>query len=236
MKEELKQYNKVRDSKSVTQWYGKMQSIRALIQLIPSIGGFLDTLLGIPAYYFEQERLELLFKYIGDIFESIEHERLNLDWANTDQFRDILRIAIESSAKSRSEEKIKMNAMILSNTLFVENDGSFMPEEYLLALEDLTPIEISALFTFYETVKDQQQLRESGNAKAAEKLSWRESIKQQCRLDDEDIEFIMKRIQRSGLISELVGANLSYSGGSYRINPTFERLVDYLSKNPIYSE
>jgi hypothetical protein len=234
MKKSLEKFNEQLQRKSWTEWYSsKLPAVRAIVQAIPYIGGPLDTILAMPGQLFQQERVELLFRYIGEVLSRVDQEYVKTEWVYSDEFRDLLVQAIESSIRTRSEEKIRINAMILTNVLIVPNDGRFLPEEYMKALADLTPIEVKALLVFYKAFEDLQSNLTDNELQRATKTGWKERLQNECGIDPEDVIFLMKRLERTGFVSEITGAYLGYGGGQFYPTESLKRLMEYLSLNPL---
>jgi hypothetical protein len=232
--EALEKFNKQLQRKSWVEWYSSnLPAVRAAVQAIPVIGGPLDTMLAMPGQLFQEERVELLFRYIGEAVSRLDQDCLKKEWVYSDEFRDILIQAIESSARSRSEEKIRINAMILTNVLIVPNDGQFWPEEYLKALADLTPREVKALFVFYKAFEGLHSDSGENELQRAQKTSWAEMLQEECGIDPYDVIFLMRRLERTGFVSEITGSYLGYSGGQFYPSESLRKLMEYLSLNPL---
>jgi hypothetical protein len=233
MNEALEKFNEQLQRKSWTEWYCNLPAVRAVVQALPVIGGPLDTMLAMPGQLFQQERVELLFRFIGEALSHFDQDFLKKEWVNSDEFRDILVQAIESSARSRSEEKIRINAMILTNVLAVPNDGQFWPEEYMKALADLTPREVKALFVFYKAFEEVNSDSGDNELQKASKTSWAEMLQNECGIDPGDITFLMKRLERTGFVFEITGGYFGYGGGQFCPTESLRRLMEYLSLNPL---
>ncbi|MGM0710696.1 hypothetical protein [Brevibacillus parabrevis] len=202
--------------------------LRALVQMIPAFGPLVDAFLALPGTKYKEQRLNHLLLLIYQSIRAIDDKVLNLEWANTPEFQDMLEIAIESSVKSRSNEKIIINAMILTNLLAVKNDeGRFRPEEYLRAMADLTPLEVKVIKTFFE-VEEKNKERDNNQ----DSLDPRQVIVEKLGIEGDDLTFILKRVERSGFIKEAVGAMFGYGGGLYSITPSCRKLMEYLSLHP----
>lgn len=62
----------------------------------------------------------------------------------------------------------------------------------------------------------------------ASSLRWREKITEDCGIDNEDIDFIIKRLERTGFISKITGTYFDYAGGEIKITKSFLRFMEYI--------
>ncbi|MFV1455488.1 hypothetical protein [Bacillus mycoides] len=209
---------------------------KAIIAGIPTIGASIDAILSSKQAEYKEKRIKELLYFLKAALDKVEKNKIDKEWAESEEFYDLLRNAVESSTKGRSVEKIKMNAMILSNVLTVENNDNYRPEEYLDTLSELTALECKILLIVYERFQAVQA--ENGNKiELSRKADWKEAIIKQCSIDKDDLDFVMKRLERTGFIKEITaGAILSYNGGEYYVTGTFEKFMGYLKLNPIAEE
>lgn len=226
---------------SSAELYSENGVVRAIMQMIPYVGPLLDTVLASPGTKQKEERLLLLFSLFYQSLVSLQEqiglqqfdEKLKL--VNNDDFYDMLLSAIESSARTRSREKIIMNSMILSNLMAVKNEGVFWPEEYLNAIEQLTSMEVQVLLIFYKAYNNKQSKEEENELEKAKKVDIRGKIQEQLYIDQEDLDFILKRLERSGFIKEISGTYYDYLGGIYTVTDSLLRMMKYLAQNPLNS-
>ena len=47
-------------------------------------------------------------------------------------------------------------------------------------------------------------------------------------IDEEDLNFLLKRTESTGLIREITGTYLNYDGGTYIMNETLRKFMDSL--------
>ncbi|PEE56858.1 hypothetical protein CN277_11100 [Bacillus cereus] len=227
-------FNEILNSKTLAEEYGDSAIMKSIVQLFPG-GSIVDTALSVNGNKIKDVRIRKLFIFIKEAIDKLDREKISIEWIESVEFYDILQAAILSSANTRSEEKIKVNAMILTNVISGgENDKNYRPEEYLSALSDLTPLECKVLFTFNKRF---QKISDSSGTelKKAKEMKWKEAIIEECKIDLEDVSFIMKRLERSGFVKEITGTYLSYIGGEYTQTEAMSKFIEYLSMNPLYS-
>jgi len=115
--------------------------LRAKIQLIPGIGGALDTLLsGLGAKY-QFERLEHL---INEVYDQLKHIKNFNAIEPTEPLYDFMMGVFDQAIKSRSEKKRKRFANLVANQV-VRNSQWDEAETACRLLGDLTEIHIQVL-------------------------------------------------------------------------------------------
>jgi DNA-binding MarR family transcriptional regulator len=218
-------------NESLIEIYGGSGVTKAIVQLIPWVGTFINEILSEKSNKIKEKRLETFLNALYDCIKDLDKSTLKNNWINSEEFYDLLDRAISSSLKTRSKEKIQINAFILSNVLHLkENEQNFRPEEYLAALEDLTPLEVKALLTIYQT----DLLNETNKANGKEEhITYPVALQKECGLDSSEVIFMLKRLERTGFVTELTGAFIGYTGGEYITTSALKRLKEYLSLNPI---
>lgn len=227
---------------TITSKYSSNNILRALVQMIPFVGPLFDAIIAIPGDKYKEERLNrfllLLYKSIKEIegTQAKEEFHNNSGWINSEEFYDILNLAIEGSLKSRSKEKMLINVMILTNLLSVNNNDNFRPEEYIYALESLSPIEVKILLIFYKSYsKESDNITHESELQKASRIDVKANMIKEIGIDEADLLFMLKRIEKSGFIKEITGTYFNYTGGSFTITESLNKMMDYLSKHPFHT-
>ncbi|HDR4614609.1 TPA: hypothetical protein QCQ90_002168 [Bacillus cereus] len=209
--------------------------IKAIMAGIPTVGASIDAIISSKQAEYKEKRIKELFYFLKAALDKVEENKIDKEWVESEEFFDLLRNAVESSTKSRSIEKIKMNAMILSNVLTIENKENYRPEEYLAILSELTTQECKALLVVYERFESLKGV-DGNDIELSRRAGWKEAIIEKCSIDKADLDFIMKRLERTGFIKEITGARFSYTGGEYYVTGTFEKFMEYLKLNPLLKD
>jgi hypothetical protein len=216
---------------SLLEMYNDMPIAKAIVQLIPGIGTFINEILSNKGGKIKEQRLESFLNALYECIRIVDQSTIKKEWVQSEEFYDLLNAAIESSLKTRSKEKLYINAMIITNSLILENKDRFMPEEYLSAISDLTPLELKALVVIYKEFESAKRLPEQNDLQFSKSVNWKESLKNKCELSDEDFIFLMKRLERTGFVKEITGMYFDYEGGEFMITPSFGKFIEYLSTN-----
>ena len=213
--------------------------IRALVQMIPIVGPLIDGIMATPGNQFKDRRINefllLLYhscKVLEDRMTNLEFEA-NIKWANTEEFYDMFNLALEGATKSRGREKRIMNVMILTNIFSVKNEGQFRPEEYIFALEQLSPLEVKIILLFYQIcIRDAEHIDNESELQRANRIDAQGKIVTELGIDREDLLFLLKRIEKSGFIKEITGSFWGYVGGRFTITESLNRMMTYISNHP----
>ncbi len=116
--------------------YAEVTLLRASVQIIPYIGGALDTLLSGKGSEIQRQRIEHMLKNLSERLSKIESAKV---LEPTEEFYDLSLAVFDGAVKSRSEEKRNRFASILVNQVKKEAawDESEMAVHILNSLEDI---------------------------------------------------------------------------------------------------
>ena len=166
-------------------------------------------------------------------------------YVESKEFFDLVFQAWESTKRTRHDEKIRLYAKLLAGAIPLQSRQQDSPEDYLTVLAELSLKELQVARALYTQQRDApasdennfQWLRRIGAVDLEDKgekykgLGQWKKLRRECPLvADEDMEFVLLRLQRSGLVNEVSGTILDYSGGAYVINNTLRKLMHYLER------
>lgn len=204
-----------------------MDWLRSLVVAIPGIGGSLDLLIAGRGQRLAQERIVNLLSGLKEEMSEVRSDMLDRVFLETDEWADLVIKAVDAATKSRDKAKIRLYARILRSAATFQDRGAFSPEEYLDALAELTPREVVVARAIYGRQQDVPS-SEQDLFKWAKDRGW-DRLPQDCpSVPEEDLPFILIRLERSGLIKEITGMYWDYQGGMYIITNAFRQLVQYI--------
>ncbi|MCK8824676.1 hypothetical protein MWH30_06360 [Fuchsiella alkaliacetigena] len=234
-----KEFKNLISKENLPSIYSKNDIIRSIVELIPIAGPIIDGFLAKAGTKFREKRMNmflvLLYKSLHSIKNSLDKKGFDqkLKWTETEEFHDMLNIALDSTLKTRSREKIIMNVMVLTNIISVDNDGKFRPEEYLYSLELLSPLELKVIYIFYKCYQnDINKTNNENELQKSTRLNPKEQVINKLYIDEQDLIFLLKRIEKSGFLKEITGSMWGYSGGEFTITESLNRMMKYISKHP----
>nr|WP_315202830.1 hypothetical protein [uncultured Flavobacterium sp.] len=130
--------------KGLLEKYEESNVLRALVNLVPNIGGSLDILLSIKGSKWREERLKAFLTDLDKRIGEIENEEILDKISESEEFYDLMVQSMNSVIKTRHQKKIECYASILVNSLI--HPKSKISSELLIAtLETITIDEIEYL-------------------------------------------------------------------------------------------
>jgi len=209
--------------------YSDQTIIRAGINLIPFIGGALDVLLSSSGQNFVIRRLESFISELNNQISQLDENKINKDFLRTEEGFDLLIKSFESASKTRQIEKLKLYAKIIKGSLlsgkeYQEDD----PELYLKIVEELSVKELRVAKFLYESKNQSVIDRNFARPQNGFKNDSLWLSNKYPEFNKDELVTIFVRLERTGLIKELVGGYSDYTGGHYQINPLFIKFIDFI--------
>lgn len=215
-----------------SQVYGDLTILRAGINAIPFVGGSLDVLLSSSGQKFIMRRIEYFITELQNELANLQENQINKDFFETEEGFDLIVKAFDSTSRTRQQEKLNLYARIVKSTLNVSKDfEEDDPEIFLKIVEELSVKELRVAKCLYELKESKKQNPEDDNPNRDQNGMANDAwwlSKHYPEFDKDELISIFVRIERTGLIKELVGSYLSYAGGKYVINPIFKRFMNFL--------
>ena len=216
--------------------YNETPTVRSAIVQIPKIGPIIDIFLTSRGQQISYTRLLGFINALEDEINEIESRINDLKFFDSENFYDLLLKAIEASIKTRHDEKRKLFAKILASSYSYDYDSS-NSESYIDILSELTIEEIivaKKMFQFRTSNKEEFE-EIAGKIKGDKDISVTDKdvlANSNLGIPKEDFEFILLRLQRSGLLKEFIGGMVfGYHGGRYDITEMFKKLMDRLNSD-----
>lgn len=208
--------------------YAGKTVLRAAVASIPYIGGAVDIFIADRGQKIVQTRILRMIEEIKTAMSEIEKDKLNSRYLESEEFFDMLVNTFEQAAKTRSEEKIRIYAQILRGAVTTrDSKETHSPETYLWVIAELTPVELEVARAIYLQQLD-ETLKEENELKWAREKGW-EKLPDQCTgVPKEDLPFILTRLSKSGLIREITGVYVGYTGGVYVVTDVFRKLMRFI--------
>ena len=208
--------------------YESNRVIRGLIQLVPyGLGSAIDVVI---MQTYANMRKERMSKF----FDELSKDNIVVDETllKSHDFLHCYLLTIQLALNTRREEKIRMFARYLKNSLHEPRPSSIDEyEDYLQILDDLSYREMQAL-SLLDEFSDRP--RESDN----NDLTWTESfwnefeekMVAQLSIPRTELASFMNRIARTGCYEMYTGSYWDYTGGKGKLTPIYVRLVEYVQE------
>ena len=212
-----------------SQLYADQTAIRALINIIPYIGGSLDVIFVSKGQKIVDQRLREFIKKLTEELNKVSESKVDKKYLDSEEWFDVVIKAMDSARKTRDTEKISWYAKILRGAVALGDRIDFDPEAYLQVLTELSSNELRVAKVIFEMQKEGPKDGEDELFWAHNK-GWRE-LPQKCYfISKDDLAFILLRLQKAGFIREITGGRLDYQGGTYVMTPTFRKLMRYINE------
>lgn len=210
--------------------YNDSSVLRLSIIGIPVIGTVIDTIITTEGQKISYKRLLDFYNQLSNEVSLINDRVIDLEFVKSEEFYDLLLKMSEASMKTRNEEKRKLYSKILA-TACSNKEIKTDPEHFFNVIAELSVEELlvaKKLFDLktsedYNRIVKENYREGSGSVKTSLVLSLTE-----LEIPKEDYEFILLRLQKVGLIKEVVGSFMGYTGGSYELTETFKKLMQVL--------
>ena len=216
--------------------YSDQTIIRAGINTIPFVGGSIDILLSSTGQNFVIKRIENFIAELDREISTLNESKINYDFFQSEEGFDLIIKAFNSVSKTRQQEKLILYARIIKGTITL--DKSFEvddPEIYLNIVEELSVKELKVARFLYElkeiNVLTEQEIAEAEIDKKKNGHSINDAgilSNRYTDLNKDDLISVFIRLERTGLIKEVVGSYMGYTGGKYLINPLFKKFMAFI--------
>jgi len=131
--------------KTFLQKYADNHKLRAIVNIVPHIGGALDVLLSEKGNKWREDRLNKLLIDLDNRLSKAENQKAIFERFETEEFYDLILQALNSAMKTRHMEKINLYSNILFNHLNQKDSNELSSELFLSVLDNLTLNEINYL-------------------------------------------------------------------------------------------
>lgn len=211
--------------------YDGSSALRLSILGIPIVGTVIDTILTTKASSISYNRLLGFFNELDTEIKSINKKLINLDYLESESFYDLLLKTFEATLKTRHEEKRKLFAKVIKNSISSET-VEVDPEFFISIVDELSLDEIiiaKELYTLKTTKK--YEMLELKHKKDSQFVLTDSYIlkKHGVKYDEPYIAFLLLRLEKHGLIKERSGG-IGYVGGKYDMSNVMIQIMEFLEK------
>jgi len=179
--------------------------LMGLVNHIPSIGPSISALVSANSSKFIESRIEDLFGYINNMMQNIEEDKIDRGFLKSEEFFDILVVAMKNTAQTRHRIKIKRYAKILSGSVIAENRSVHNPEQYLKITSDLSEEEFKILSIIWRQQKEPPTSKDDNLYLWAMDLGWKKLSDGSTDIKTEDLPYLLSRLEGMGLAMNLAG-------------------------------
>ena len=204
--------------------YEEQTLFRAAINAIPYVGGTIDVLFSSIGQKFSAKRIEFFIDELKNEISHLQETTINKDYLEKEEGFDLILKAFNASARTRQKEKLILYARIIKNSLtngreFEEDE----PETFLKIVEELSVKELRVAMCLYKLKIKKDSNNKDKTSSDIDLLS-----KDYPEFDKDELVSILVRIEKSGLIKEVVSVIVGYAGGNYTITQLFKKFVVFI--------
>jgi hypothetical protein len=218
-------------SKIYSSFYNDLTHLRALISSVPFIGSQLDLYFSTPGQKFVEERLEYMIAQLENEMNAVQEHLINKENFNTEENFDLIQKTFLAAAKTRQRNKLNVFAKIIKGSLIIQNK-KHNPELYLSIVDELSERELQIALLLFD-VKEKRKINLEDESESQDGISndsyW--FSKHYPEYTQEELEYIFPRLEKTGLVKELVGSFLGYGGGQYNPTSLFSDFINFIEHN-----
>ncbi|MBC7845939.1 MAG: hypothetical protein H7Y10_05565 [Flavobacterium sp.] len=219
------------DIKLYSKFYNDLSNLRIAISSIPFLGSQLDMYLSAPGQKFIEERFEYMIEQLQQELDGIEEYLINKEIIASEECFDLVQKAFIATAKTRQREKLKLFAKILKGSL-IKRKKLYDPELYLKIVDELSVRELEIASLLYE-VKVKRKIKIEGENEAEDGMTndpyW--FSKHYPKFSKDELEFTLLRLEKTGLVKELVGSFIGYGGSQYEPTSLLSDFMNFIENN-----
>ena len=209
--------------------YCNNSTLRMMITSIPYVGNYLDLFFSTKGQKIVQDRIMFLLDQLQSEVNKIDENSINKDFLESEEFFDLLIKTFEAAVRTKHHEKIQFYAKILLNSVINHNCIKYEPEDYLNILSELSLQELELAKIIYTSQNGVPRKDDESILAWAHRCGW-DDIIHSYSTRTEDIVFLLKRLERSGLITVIVGLSFGDEGLVYVITARFRKMMRFISE------
>ncbi len=144
---------------------------------------------------------------------------IDKDLLKSDEWVDLVRLAVEKVARIRNENRINSIAKILREIVINNIQSVSHAEDIIDVISELREEETLVLGLIYKKYKEGKKSIENHGEELKKEVS--EDISKR-------MHFIIKRLDGIGILSQQTGSLLGYGGGTYYLTNTGKEICKFL--------
>lgn len=214
--------------------YAEATQLRTVVNLIPGFGSAVDVLISNEGQKIQYRRITTALEILRQEMNDFDEKKIDEDYLTSEEFYDLLLKYFDKISKARQLDKIRLFSKILVNSISVENvtERQFA-EDVMDFLSDLSLLDLKVALALYSQQKDYPDKfdeKENTELKFVIRTGFHE-IRPKLELNEIDFDTSLRKLERAGLVKEIVGMYFGYNGGLYSITRAFIRLMNFLKTN-----
>lgn len=168
--------------------------------------------------------------------EKLDEEKIDKEYLNSLEFLNLLVRTFKMDLDEIETNKVIYFSKLIKNSLESSEEDRKYNFDYIQIVHDLSIDQMHLLHEIYIQQKDLYKIRdkhpECSVLNLVEKCTNWENLPKilndKYGIENDDLIFLLKRTESTGLIQEITGTYMNYEGGTYMMNETLRKFIDSL--------
>lgn len=204
-------------------------ALRSAILSVPIIGSYMDV-------GYTESIQAIKEKIFINSLEELDEKKVDKAYLNSLEFLNLLVRTYKMALDEIEMDKIIFFSKLIKNSLESSEEERKYDFDYIKIVHELSIDQMHLLHEIYIQQKDLYKFREEYPDYTELNLvhectDWKnlpKILNDKYGLDENDLNFLLKRTESTGLIREITGTYLNYDGGTYIMNETLRKFMDRL--------
>lgn len=201
-------------------------ALRFKIISIPIVGNYIDV-----AY---TESIQTIRERIlKNSIEELDEKKIDKEYLNSLEFLNLLVLTYKMALDEIELDKIIFFSKLIKNSLESSEEERKYNFDYIKIVHELSIDQMHLLHEIYIQQKDLYKFREESTEYnelnlVHECTDWKnlpKILNDKYGIDENDLNFLLKRTESTGLIREITGSYIGYDGGTYIMNETLRKFM-----------
>lgn len=168
--------------------------------------------------------------------EKLDEEKIDKEYLNSLEFYNLLVQTFNMILDEIESDKVIYYSKLIKNSIESSKDDRRYTFDYINIVHELSINQMYLLQEIYIQQKDLYKIKEEHpdctELSLVEKCTdWKklpDVLKDKYGIEENDLNFLLKRTESTGLIHEITGSYWDYSGGTYIMNESLRKFMDSL--------
>ena len=204
-------------------------ALRSKLISVPIFGDHMDVV-------YTESMQAIKERAFNNSLEELDEKKVDKEYLNSLEFLNLLVRTYKMALDEIEMDKIIFFSKLIKNSLESSEEDRKYNLDYIKIVHELSIDQMHLLHEIYIQQKDLYKFREEYPEYTELNLvhectNWKNMPKilnEKYGIDEEDLNFLLKRTESTGLIREITGTYLNYDGGTYIMNETLRKFMDSL--------